>query len=344
MLLPDSLKQFIETRWLDRGHNPYKLLTRCPLCNSSDLRQLFAKWDYDHLECQGCDLVFIAQEPLQEFLDDLYENFEYFSAKIRLIEKPRLERGEDFNFTMNVDKWYKSIVDQVLRWQQKGIWLDVGGGTGRFLRFIKSYAPKFETRLCESNTLAGQLAERYCATTTISWEELESLDGAFQVISCIAVFEHISDSVEFMQRLGRLLTPGGVLYMTMPRLGRLARHVSRSTLYDIAPPMHLRFFSDKSLRYLESRLNGTLRLCKLHQTHGKTFQLGHFFRPEWYQFVDVVPEAEGEIPSKIVMASPSTLWERGIFRLLALIDWLVAPLTRALDGQRVLHAIWQKPV
>ncbi len=342
MLLSDSLKQFVKTRWSDRNLQPFRLLTKCPLCGSENLHWLFTKWDFDHLECKNCDLVFVAQEPIPEFLNDLYENLEYFTAKIRLVEKPRLERGETFNFTMNVREWYQSIVDSILSWQQKGLWLDVGGGTGRFLQFVREYAPGFATRLCESNKLAGQLAEQYCGAKMISWDELEDTNETFQVITCIAVFEHIATSVEFIQKLGKLLAPGGVLYMTMPRLGPFARRVSGAALYDVAPPAHLRFFSGKSLRYLESCLGGRLHLYQLHQTHGKILHLGHLYRPEWYQYIDVVPTSESEIPSHIVVASPSTFGERFVFRLLAIGDRLLGPVIQAIDGQRVLHAIWLK--
>jgi hypothetical protein len=130
----------------------------------------------------------------------------------------------------------------------------------------------------------------------------------------------------------------------MPRLGWFARRGSRAALYDVAPPMHLRFFSDQSLRSLETCLGGELSLRQLHQTHGKIFHIGHLFKPEWYQVEDVFPVTEGEVPSRVVIDSPSTLWEQNVFRLLDVSDWILTPLTQAIDGQRVLHAIWQKPL
>jgi len=340
MLLSQNIIQFVKDR--SEKYECFKDLKKCPLCGNVHLRYLFTKWAFDHLECLNCALVFVAQEPSQEFLTDLYENLEYSSAGIRLVEKPRLERGEPFNFTMNVDQWYQYIVDEVLRWQQGGLWLDVGGGTGRLLRFVKNYAPGFETFLCESNTLACQLAEKYCSARIAAWEDMDEMNNTFQVISCIAVFEHIPDSVNFIKRLGKLLAPGGVLYMTMPRLGVLARRISKTALLDITPPLHLRFFSDKSLRYVENQLHGEISLCLFRQSHGKTFHIGHLFKPEWYEYGDVVPKNEGHIPTRIPLSIPSKGAEHRAYKLFSVIDKLMSPISEQIDGQRVLHAIWQK--
>jgi SAM-dependent methyltransferase len=211
------------------------------------------------------------------------------------------------------------------------------------LRFVKNYAPAFETVLCESNTLACQLAEQYCGAKIAAWQDLDERNNTFQVVSCIAVFEHIPDSIEFIRRLAKLLVPGGVLYMTMPRLGLLARRISKTALLDTTPPLHLRFFSEKSLRYVESQVQDEIRLRLLRQSHGKTFHVGHLFRPEWYELGDVVPKHEGDVPSRIPVSIPSNATERRAYRLMGVMDKLMAPISEQIDGQRVLHALWQKP-
>jgi SAM-dependent methyltransferase len=343
MSMEVSLRHFIEQRWHHRADEAFpRVHSSCPLCGSAEIIPLFSKWQFEHAECQACDLVFVTQEPSQQFLDDLYENMAFYAERLRLVEKPRLERGESFDFTMDVDRWYRSLADKILPWQRDGLWLDVGGGTGRLLRFVKQYAPEFQTFLCESNKMAARLAEQYCGARTISWRELDDRTAAFSVISCIAVVEHVPETLSFFRRLTKLLKPGGVLYMTMPTIGPLGRRISQGTLYDVAPPMHLRFFSEKSMRCVERLMDGQISLIRTLQSHGRTFHAGMCFKPEWYELVDL-PVVSDRPPQRVPIASPLTSLEKIMFWLFARLDAMAGPVTSVLDGQRVLHALWRKP-
>jgi SAM-dependent methyltransferase len=316
-------------------------VSTCPLCDngSGQFKYLFNRWGFDHIECRNCELVFINPEPSQELLNDIYENLEYYTSWLELVEEPALMKGESLNYTMgDVNEWYRYIVDEILRWKTNGKWLDVGGGTGRFVKFINQYAPHFDTVLCETNPVASQMAEFYCGAKTMTWAGLEQQEGNFDVISLIAVFEHVPDSVEFMKKLAGLLAPGGIIYMAMPRLGYLSRHVSKEITYDIAPPMHLRFFSEKSMRCLISKVP-ELELCSVWQSGKKRFHIGHIFKPEWYEQMGVVPEHEGDMRRRIIVNPPATPSEKRVYGVMDWMDNVLLPVTTKIDGQRMLHCV-----
>jgi len=339
MLLSDNITSLL--RELCSDLTP---VSTCPLCSSGSeqFKYLFNRWGFDHIECRNCKLVFINPEPSQELLNEIYEDLEYYTAWLKLIEEPALRKGESLNYAMaDVNEWYKYIVDEILQWKQHGKWLDIGGGTGRLVKFINKYAPHFDTMLCETNHSASRLAEQYCGAKNVTWGELEQQKGTFNVITLIAVFEHIPDSVEFMRKLSGLLAPGGIIYMAIPRLGYLSQHISKKITYDIAPPMHLRFFSEKSMRYLCAKIH-ELKLCYLWQSGNKRFHIGHIFKPQWYEQTGMVPEREGIVHKRIIIYPPSTQSEKQLYRFIDWIDKILSPVITRIDGQRMLHCIIEK--
>lgn len=343
LLLSDNLKSLLSEFCSD-----LMPVTACPLCASGNrqFKYLFNRWGFDHIECRNCGLVFINPEPSQELLDAIYENLEYYTAWLELVEEPALMKQEPLNYAMNdVNEWYRYIVDEILIHKQHGKWLDVGGGTGRLVKFINQYAPHFDTFLCETNPIAARMAEYYCGAKTITWAGLEHerQTGTFDVITMIAVFEHVPDSIEFMKKLSGLLAPGGIIYMAVPRLGYLSKHISKEITYDIAPPMHLRFFSEGSIHYLCSRAPQLeLELCAMWQSGGKRFHIGHIFKPQWYEQMGVVPEHEGDMRRRIIVTPLFTPLEKRIYVGLDGIDKILSPVVTKIDGQRMLHCIIKK--
>jgi SAM-dependent methyltransferase len=83
-------------------------------------------------------------------------------------------------------------------------------------------------------------------------------DRRFALIYADSVFEHVGDPLAFFQKASRLLAPGGVLYLVVPRerslLGNLKqilavlRGAPCPFLSAYKPPYHLHGFSKRSLR------------------------------------------------------------------------------------------------
>jgi len=83
-------------------------------------------------------------------------------------------------------------------------------------------------------------------------------DRHFALIYADSVFEHVGDPLAYFQKAWRLLEPGGVLYLVVPRerslLGNLKHGLARLRgtpcpfLSAYKPPYHLHGFSKRSLR------------------------------------------------------------------------------------------------
>lgn len=81
-------------------------------------------------------------------------------------------------------------------------------------------------------------------------------DSSLDVVTCFEVVEHLFEPATFFAEAGRVLRPGGVLFVSTPFHGR-AKNLLIALLaferhYDVEGP-HIRFFTDRSLRRLASR-------------------------------------------------------------------------------------------
>lgn len=134
--------------------------------------------------------------------------------------------------------------------------LEIGCGTGTTLAWLKA------SGRCKSTTgieLVAQQAE--CAAGVVDRViqggieaiDLTPLTEHFDLILCLDVLEHLNDPWELVERINRLLKPGGRLVASIPNI----RHISvlAPLLFQgewayrergILDKTHLRFFTKKS--------------------------------------------------------------------------------------------------
>jgi SAM-dependent methyltransferase len=99
-----------------------------------------------------------------------------------------------------------------------------------------------------------------------SLEALTTADEVFDVVAMEHVLEHVRDPEGLLERLPRVLAPGGVVAITVPNdysavqlAARASGIVDRD--YWLAPPQHLNYFDARSLTALLERLNFDVRLA-----------------------------------------------------------------------------------
>jgi len=125
--------------------------------------------------------------------------------------------------------------------------LDVGCREGTFLLHWDN-----NTHRCGVE-LSGHAAEiARSRGLTIRQEALETatFEHPFDVVSCYAILEHLTDPNAFLSRLSELVAPGGILVILIPSFetskARLLEYV-RYPWHMNSPPEHLNFFSRQFL-------------------------------------------------------------------------------------------------
>jgi SAM-dependent methyltransferase len=171
----------------------------------------------------------------------------------------RATMSSELEFASNYHRWnYEWIAPYV-----KGRILDVGGGTGNHLAFLKD---RELVSIDLSPDAVKELRERHRNLRTWSFEVGDITEGALvaklgagsfdTVLSC-NVFEHIPDDDLAFVRSLELLRPGGNLVLLLPAHGwlfgsmdRLAGHFRRYSIANAKQKLSAAGFDVLALRYV----------------------------------------------------------------------------------------------
>lgn len=228
--------------------------TECPVCGSENINPLFSatdhtvsKSDFVIWQCGSCTLRFTQDVPDEAHIGPYYKAEAYIShtdshkglvnrvyqrvrrftlrQKVRLIERSAGIRG--------------------------GSVLDVGCGTGAFLRTMKEAGWKVQG--LEPDPDARRLATDSGVPVQPAELLYELPAASFDVITLWHVLEHVHDLHRYMDQLKALLKEGGRLFIAVPNYTALDADIYRFhwAAYDV--PRHLYHFSPKSLETLLQR-------------------------------------------------------------------------------------------
>jgi 2-polyprenyl-3-methyl-5-hydroxy-6-metoxy-1,4-benzoquinol methylase len=216
---------------------------RCTVCcNPSRLERTLA--DIDLYRCPNCDHCFTDAESLN--ISEEYCH-EYYAEKHR-------------NWFNNPNKaLFQLIADQVAGLAPDAAVLDVGCGKGALLSYLRDRNPRLD--------LTGIDFSENVAATGITFIKDDFLQHdfvrKFDLVTSLAVIEHVVDIHGFVRRLMELCTPEGyIVIMTLNDRGMLYR-VARALAHlgYIGPLVrlyerhHVNHFNRSSLRQL-TEING----------------------------------------------------------------------------------------
>ncbi len=226
----------------DKGASMVADRTGCPMCSQKHLGRLLRAPDrfhggtdsYDLLHCPSCSLVWLDNPPPPHAMAQHY-GADYDRAIAGAGEDP--------------DHW-RERRNTVLRHKSGGSILDLGCSSGGFLASLQGPSWKL-TGIEMSDAVAGTAEARSGAEVFVG----DILDapfpaGAFDVITCFHVFEHLYHPKEVLASVSRWLKPGGIFYTMMPNIDSAGARIFGSYWYALELPRHLYHFSPRSLRYL----------------------------------------------------------------------------------------------
>jgi SAM-dependent methyltransferase len=188
----------------------------CPVCDAQEVR-LFMTGIFDSdttkvMECTRCGMQFL--DPLMT----LEEEADYYDGYYRKQQMRHFKAMDLLDLQQRAFDHYE---------QYRGIYLElisgceslleIGSGTGGFLKFVRQYRPKISLSCierCNENT--GFIKQCFGGGVNV----LESLEVVqerkFDCVVAFGVFEHTRDSRGFLVQLGRLLSEKGRLALNVP--------------------------------------------------------------------------------------------------------------------------------
>jgi 2-polyprenyl-3-methyl-5-hydroxy-6-metoxy-1,4-benzoquinol methylase len=149
--------------------------------------------------------------------------------------------------------WFKRMGLRWLRSRIRGSrLLDMGSGPGTFL-MVAHRDFGFKIQGVEPASVAATLANELGVPTFCGPIEQFEKNGAdrFDAITSFEVLEHVADPSSALAAARRLLTPNGVLILSVPNVDD--PYCLKQQIAPAMPPIHINFFSRTSLRALLDR-------------------------------------------------------------------------------------------
>jgi SAM-dependent methyltransferase len=138
-------------------------------------------------------------------------------------------------------RMYALIADRWLRRTSGKRFLDVGCGHGFTLRRLEG---KYETFGVDISEYAIGQAARFapksrCFVSDVEHELPKELErGTFDLVMAKYVFEHLKDPLAAMKRLAELLSPGGLLFFSVPNTESIGARWKGDDWYARKDPTH----------------------------------------------------------------------------------------------------------
>jgi 2-polyprenyl-3-methyl-5-hydroxy-6-metoxy-1,4-benzoquinol methylase len=142
--------------------------------------------------------------------------------------------------------------------------LDIGCGTGNFLKVVKHYFPQWTPYGIDIN----QNNIKFCKQNVNAVFKLSSIekiifsDKYFSVVTCIDIIEHVNDFNKALKEISRVLSNNGILFIQAPNYISLMRYFCGNQWDWWLIPDHRYHFSTKSLSLLLIKNNFDIIKCE----------------------------------------------------------------------------------
>jgi len=242
-----------------------KPIQTCPICGSEKIEIKHQSLDFlvtqsffSIMECDNCGTCTTSPQPDTLEIDAYYKSEDYISHSGKstgIIES--LYKIARF-FTLRSKR---TLIENesMLR---KGKLLDIGCGSGEFLRFCQDSG--WDVTGIEPGVSAREKASELLGKKVHKTDALfQNLDEKFDVISMWHVLEHVHDPNKYISHIRDLLNPKGVIIIAVPNYTSTDANDYGAEWAAWDAPRHLFHYSPKSMRYLVSKAGMKLDRLKM---------------------------------------------------------------------------------
>lgn len=215
-------------------------INTCPVCNSKKTSSYWAMPGYKLEKCGNCSMVWDAYP-----LENIHAQYEksYFV-------NPNPKGGYANYFEgMRVNKrtFYERL-KRIGKKHKKGKLLDVGCALGDCLVEAKKLGWEDPEGL-EVSEYAYEFAKKKGLKVKKGFLEKGTYpENNFDLVLYQDVIEHIKEPVEELEKVRKILKPGGLVFLVTPDIGGWWKRILGPLWYHYKPEEHIMYFSQESLK------------------------------------------------------------------------------------------------
>lgn len=145
--------------------------------------------------------------------------------------------------------WRKKLrLAHVPRFVANGRLLDIGCAWGGYLWRMQELG--WEVHGIELNATAARFAREELGLAQVrsgSFADLDYPEAYFDVVHMSMVLEHLYDPADALQRINKLLRPGGQFILSVPDISGFEARLFKDKCYTLQVPQHLSHFSPETI-------------------------------------------------------------------------------------------------
>jgi len=223
-------------------------MTPCQVCESTE-RRLFIVHDGRELfSCVTCGLVYLDPMPTEDEIAALYTDA-YAGASDGYFRKTGSKMRRSQRRARALARVTPDLGSQARRF------LDVGANGGFMVEAARELG--FTAVGLDIDPVSVEFARTSFAANCFYLGTVEQFGatehGAFDVVYCSEVIEHVTDANAFVAAIAQTMRPGAVLYLTTPDISHWRRPKDITAWDGFCPPAHCLYFSPANLDRLLAR-------------------------------------------------------------------------------------------
>ena len=227
----------------------------CPVCHSNNTLLFATGWDAEYHStedrfhydmCGDCGSAFIQKPPMDRLKEIYPSNYYSFSDEASSSLLYTVKRILEI-------RMFRRLLSRIPGTSLAV--LDVGGGIGWMLNIVRDADRRVtDTHVVDIDETARSTAEKQGHIFTCERIEDYQTSKTFDCILLINLLEHVADPAVLLNKLARILSPGGLLLIKTPNIDTLDRYIFQHHNWGgLHCPRHWVLFNEKGLRLLAWR-------------------------------------------------------------------------------------------
>jgi len=218
----------------------------CPVCRATEHQREFGKDGFTFVSCELCGTLFVNPRPCFDELNAFYSDARSTTYWVNEFFLPVVEARREKIFAPRA-----RYVEEILGDLSGGSVADVGAGFGLFLEELGKLWPDADLVAIEPSREQVSICEgKDLRVIPVALEELPPDSGPFDLVTAFELFEHLFDPRDFLERVARILQPGGYFLMTTLNGHGFDLQVLWERSRGFMPPAHLNFANPDAMHII----------------------------------------------------------------------------------------------